>query len=74
MEERLHADERFSVYCECADEDCRTEIWLTLAEWDAAKSRPNRIVVALGHPLDAGATIVHETDRYAVAEGGTRPV
>ena len=74
MEERLHSEERFSVYCECADEDCRTEIWLTLSEWDAAKSRPNRIVIAPGHPLAAGETIVHETERFAVAEGGRPPV
>jgi hypothetical protein len=74
MEERRHAEERFSVYCECADEDCRTEVWLTLGEWDAAKARPNRIVIALGHPLSAGEAIVHQTDRFAVAEGGVPPV
>ena len=65
---------RFSIYCECADEDCRVEVWLTLEEWDDAKSKPNRIVVARGHPLSAGERVIGETDRYLVAEGGTPPV
>jgi hypothetical protein len=31
-------------------------------------------VIALGHPVEAGATVVHLTDRFAVVEGGTPPV
>ncbi len=74
MAERLHSDRRFSVYCECSDEACRTEIWLTLAEWNGAKSRPNRIVIAPGHPLAAGEMILEETKRFVVAEAGTPPL
>ena len=68
------SDHRFSIYCECADEDCKVELWLTLPEWDAAKAKPNRIIVATGHPLAAGEHVVGETDRYVIAEGGTPPV
>jgi hypothetical protein len=68
------ARRRFSIYCECADEDCRTEIWLTLHEWDRAKERPNRTILALGHPPDAGTIVLFETDRYLVFEGGHPPV
>jgi hypothetical protein len=67
-------DDRFSIYCECADEDCEVELWLTLPEWDAAKARPNRIIVARDHPLAAGEHVVEETDRYVIAEGGTPPI
>jgi hypothetical protein len=65
---------RFSVYCECADEACTAEIEVSLAEWDEAKSAPNRLIVVPGHPLSAGERVVAENDRYAVAEGGTPPV
>ena len=66
--------QRFNVYCECADEECRAEISLTLEEWDEAKSAPNRILAVRGHPLAAGERIVLERHGYVVAEGGTPPV
>ena len=69
-----HAEQRFHIYCECADEGCRTQIWLTLAEWDWAKSAANRCLIAPGHPLAAGETVVHETERFAVVQGGQPPV
>ncbi len=65
---------RFEVYCECADEECTEQIPLTLAEWEQAKSGPNRVIALVGHPLAAGERVVFETARYVVAEGGTPPV
>lgn len=66
--------ERFDVYCECADEDCTAQISVTLAEWDDAKSAPNRSIVVRGHPLAAGERVIAENERYVIAEGGTPPV
>ena len=65
---------RFSIYCECADEDCVAELWLTLDEWNEAKSQPNRSVVVPGHPLAAGERVIAENERFSIAEGGTPPV
>ena len=65
---------RFSIYCECADEDCRAELWLTLDEWEVAKSAPNRVVASPGHPLSAGERVIEENERFVVAEGGIPPV
>jgi hypothetical protein len=70
----MDAPQRFSVFCECDDEDCTVEIELTLEEWDDAKSAPNRLIVVTGHPLGAGERVVAQTDRYEIAEGGTPPV
>ena len=67
-------EHRFSVYCECADQDCKTEIWVTLDEWDSAKSGPNRMIVVPGHALGAGEQVADETDRYLVVEAGIPPV
>ena len=66
--------ELFDVYCECADEACTTKLFVSLAEWEDAKSAPNRSIVAHGHPLAAGERVIAETDRYVLAEGGTPPV
>lgn len=63
-------EDRFAVFCECVEDDCRTEIWISLDEWDRAKAAPGRLVVALGHRIVAGALIVLETDRFAVIELG----
>jgi hypothetical protein len=65
---------RFSVYCECADEDCTEQISITLEEWEQAKSAPNRTIACREHPLAAGERIVLELPGYVVAEGGTPPV
>ena len=64
----------FSIHCECADEICNAELWLTLEEWERAKSGPNRSVLVPGHPPGAGEMVVEETDRYVVVEGGHPPV
>ena len=64
----------FSVYCECADEDCLEEITLSIEEWNEAKSGPNRTIARVGHPLAAGEQVIAENERYVVAEGGIPPV
>jgi hypothetical protein len=64
---RLRANERFKVYCECVDEDCETELELTLDEWDALRERPGAYQVAPGHPAAVGEQIVERHDRYEVA-------
>ena len=66
--------QRFTIYCECADEDCTAELSLSLEEWNEAKSAPNRTIALPDHPLAAGERVIATTDRYVVAEGGTPPV
>jgi hypothetical protein len=63
----LRATERFTVYCECVDEDCEAELDLTLDEWDAIHERPGAYQIAPGHPIGEGETIVERTDRFEVA-------
>ena len=63
----LRATQRFTVYCECVDEDCEAELELTLDEWDAIRARPGAYQVAPGHPIDEGETIVERNDRFEVA-------
>ena len=64
---RIRAEERFTVYCECVDDDCEAELELTLDEWDAIQARPGAYPVAPGHPTEPGDQLVERNDRYEVA-------
>ena len=67
---RIRAEERFTVYCECVDDDCEAELELTLDEWDAIHGRPGAYPIAPGHPTEPDEQIVERNDRYEVAAPG----
>jgi hypothetical protein len=54
--------------CECSDEECRTELRLTPAEWDRAHGARGRFVIARGHDAPAIERVVSEQDAYVVVE------
>jgi hypothetical protein len=55
-------------FCTCGREDCEAKLLLTLAEYEAAGTRPNRFIVAPGHANPAIEDVVEEHDTYVVVE------
>ena len=56
--------------CECADTDCREQIEMTIAEYEAVRRHPNRFVIAPHgvHFYENVEHVVGETERYWVVE------
>jgi hypothetical protein len=71
VEERLGEltleDGRSPFLCECEDLHCRQMLRLSREEYEAVRSRPNRFVVAPGHPI-TNSMIVSEGERYHVVD------
>lgn len=59
---------RSPFLCECEDIRCRTMIRLTREEYEQVRSRPNRFVVARGHPFTDAEVVVEQDDRFLVIE------
>jgi hypothetical protein len=58
---------RTPFLCECADPYCKAPILMTLEEYEAVRSKPNRFVLEPGHRTSE-ATVIQETDRFLVVE------
>lgn len=71
VEERLGEltleEGRSPFLCECEDLRCRELVRLTREEYESVRSRPNRFVVAHGHPF-TDAQVVGESERFQVIE------
>lgn len=57
--------------CECGDANCTDVVQVTIAEYDAIRSVPNRFVLRSGHELIEPDDIVARVNGYLVVE---RPV
>jgi hypothetical protein len=55
------------LMCECGDTDCRDEIEVTKAEFEAAHAHPARFLIVGGHE-DGDEDVVDEFDRFTVVE------
>lgn len=71
IEERLNdlslVHGRSPFLCECDDETCTVVLRLTLGEYEHVRERPDRFVVAHGHPAANGRP-VEEHDGFVVVE------
>lgn len=71
VEERLGEltleEGRSPFLCECENLRCREMVRLTREEYESVRSRPNRFVVARGHPYTE-ASVVDETEQFQVIE------
>jgi hypothetical protein len=66
---------RIPFLCECSERLCFQRLELTIEEYDATRSHPQRYVVARGHEV-TGALLLEQDDRAAYVEklsSGTRP-
>ena len=59
-------DERVLFQCECGRLDCHEQIELSLAEYEAARSREHQFLIRPGHQIDSVESVVRGTDRYLV--------
>jgi hypothetical protein len=57
-----------SFVCECATEGCATRVQMTLDEYQLARRRPTRFLVAPGHARPDFERIVWRTDRFELVE------
>ena len=53
--------------CECGDPGCFARLELTLEAYDELRSHPRRYLTAPGHEV-AGATVIGQTESFALAE------
>lgn len=52
--------------CECADQSCTAPIELTIPEYEAIRSHPNRFLVLPGHEVLDVEDVVETYDRYFI--------
>jgi 5-bromo-4-chloroindolyl phosphate hydrolysis protein len=52
--------------CECADLACVDQIQMTVDEYEAVRSDPNRFAVAPGHVYPDVENVLQETERFVV--------
>ena len=53
--------------CECSNRRCFARIHLTLAEYEEARSDPQRYLTTSGHEV-VGALVIAQDERFALAE------
>ncbi len=60
------AAEAIGFLCECGDVDCLGVIDVTIAEYEAVRSLPNRFVVLAGHELPDADEVVARDNGYLI--------
>ena len=56
------------VVCECGRADCREQVSITAAEYEAVRSESTTFIVVPGHEEPDVEHVVKETDRYLVVD------
>ena len=54
--------------CECANQECTQTIELSIAEYEAIRSSPERFPVKPGHDYPEFERVVDKNERFAVVE------
>ena len=60
--------ERTTFTCECPDQTCVAPMLMTIDEYEALRSHPNRFAVLPGHVDPNVEDVVAEGDRFVVVE------
>jgi hypothetical protein len=66
-------DEAQELVCECRDADCIATIAVTRADFQAARERPGRFLLASHHAGEAGTRILAHWDGYVTVEFDESP-
>jgi hypothetical protein len=61
-------ESEIEFFCACGRPECDAKLLLTLAEYEAAASAPNRFVVAPGHDDPRIERVLEKHETYAVVE------
>jgi hypothetical protein len=68
-EERMDSvSDSFSVFCECALADCRTQIEIRLTEYVRVRRHTHRFIVAPGHDQPEIERVVERHPDYVIVE------
>ena len=67
------ADELVPFVCECADPECIEGMELSIDDFMAAHSAPNRFTVKPGHVYPEGEQVIDTHDRFWVVEKPDAP-
>ena len=62
------ATQRIGFVCECGREDCYETIELVLDEYEHARAKSDRFVIAPGHDTPAVERVVSRGDRFWIVE------
>jgi hypothetical protein len=57
-------DHVYEFLCECSNSDCTLLLPLTIAEYEAARSKPHQFIVAPGHELPEIENVVARNPGY----------
>jgi hypothetical protein len=63
----LELEQPIPFLCECSDKGCFARLFLVFAEYEKARSDPERYLTIPGHEI-AGAVVIASDDRLALAE------
>jgi hypothetical protein len=61
-------EEPVPFVCECGDPDCVDGVELTVTEYTAAHSAPNRFVIKPGHIFPDAERLAERRDRYWIVD------
>lgn len=70
---RVGAAEPIGFLCECGDPDCLGVVDLTIAEYEAIRSVPNRFLLLAGHERPGADGVVARDDRYVIVAPRAAP-
>jgi hypothetical protein len=70
VREALAAGEEIELdlLCECGDPSCTALLTVTLAEYEAARTDPRRLLVTPDHAQDEGESVVAANGRFAIVQ------
>jgi hypothetical protein len=54
--------------CECSDEACMHVMWMTVLEYDSARSDPAHFAVLPGHQRPASQSVVRRSKRFVLVK------
>jgi hypothetical protein len=68
--DRVGSEQAIPFLCECPDDECMDTVAVTLQEYEAVHSNPQRFLVVSGHPRTEGERILEDRDGYWIVEKG----
>ena len=56
------------MFCECGRLDCRERVAMTVAEYEAVRSRATTFAISPGHAIPDVESVIETTERFQVVE------
>lgn len=68
-----HEDLSLYFYCECADENCKERIFLTLSDYQKLHKNRRKFIVLPGHEVVEVEKVVNKKKQYSIVEKFIKP-